>query len=1300
MNPATRTASLSARFWAGLLITGQLACGLPAQASDTLRTGQEAETRSAGLEKTLATGLEEAIPLTMGPEETARFRALAGAISGSQFAEEDPLDFSMIDGLLREHSLKGTPLFDNGIVRVTVAPVRPLPGEKSEPSRSLVTSFEPEAWDPEELGVLGILPSKKSEPTPVEMGDYFVDEFGFSYRKSKPEGVVVRFRNLNQAAGLTGINPQLELSLRQDEKGRLFLAIRGTSEDLPGKVPAFLAAAAFFAKKGVSLAASERPVPLQIGRLDGAGDVASGPTSQKLFVTRGRDILEFDGTTGTRVNLFENIFLDSFDLYRQRLQFDEKRGLLFALERVKSSTYAIYRIRVNAPPGQGIELLATATSDDSRVYSPDLAYDPEDETVILMTESGFSLLDARTGKVKSEVHIPLTRPAVMAYDPRNKTIYLADQNPDDSKRYWITAYNRNGQATGLKIPFKDIPVDMTLDASQQKLFLIGQGYTDRPKLQQYNLATGSWADPIKERLTDPLRAVPFAGGEVLWILDGGWLRPFSMGTGDSITSPTIRSVFAASALLHSDGVFTGGLGREAQGILRTLLERQEITEVYVDQEQLPLSPNAIDTIGEIGVRILREERRFERTGTVLKVTIASSIAPSAGLEEDATILLVGSDEDEIGRVQGIAEEVFPGADIQRLPLPLPPNISFRGVDIAILVEFDEEAKETLVQALQQGRISHVIAAEHEQEQLKEYPLREALERFRNTAGLEENWPEKMKEILRPVWGERSDQLTLQDLMTLRSAGSTEALTQLLYVYGAALGFENLPLGYFSTTATRLFAEGWLYPEPMNPPSPELFIAYAERIPSSIGNEFYWAVRAQTAEEFREKVAQAQRAIEEYLRNAPEDDFWRLRLSPLVEAEYTDREKELLLQTAQRIVAALFLGEAATNREDRARTWVAKTRPPHLKEVLDQLEQLGIPFSPETNGSYKRSFMALASFIIRYPTSASRGGAKRITVSRSQSRNEPVFVGNATHELTHWGISQLPELVERADPSPTSEEDWFTASAESILTRWVAEETKTPPLYPAAAIGPALVEWLHRRGTEIARKPTDKWVLKILGILAYFPPGLVHYVVGRIIGGIAEQLGQEAATAVPALNRHEAALSFILGALIREGQGPFDLKNLGPAARKFRATHNLPEEYSTAGLEELVLGERLDGLRSAAQGDAAVVIGPSVSKQFGGLEELARLDGGRRIFLDQGADTALHMLEAGIKEARYYGGLEEAGVFQRMVAGAVSVSRHAPTEGPFLAQVEAVLRLVGVPEPMIRAGLEEFTDQLDAVDIGA
>ncbi|MDO8730275.1 MAG: hypothetical protein Q7J69_03705 [Candidatus Omnitrophota bacterium] len=692
--------------------------------------------------------------------------------------------------------------------------------------------------------------------------------------------------------------------------------------------------------------------------------------------------------------------------------------------------------------------------------------------------------------------------------------------------------------------------------------------------------------------------------------------------------------------------------------------------------------------------LLRREARLPGQPAPRVSIVLSSV--TAGMEEKI-ILLIGADPD--GRIEGIIRDVFPAADIQPRALPLPSKVQFRGIDIAVLSEFDGAVKETLAQAFRAGTISHVIAPDHFEDELETYPLREALQGFRDAAGLEENWPEKMKEILRPVWGERLDQLTHEDLRTLRFAGTLDALVKLLDAYGAALGFENLPPGYFSTTAMRLFAEGWLYPEPMQQPSPELFIAYAERMPSSIGNEFYRAIRAPTAEEFLEKIARAQQAIEDYLRDAPEDDLWRFRLSPLVESDYTDREKELLLQTAQRIVAALFPSEAAAERDARARDWVAKTRPPHLKEVLSQLEQLGVPFSPEVNGDYKRSFMALTSFIIRYPTFASKDGAGRITVSRGRSGNEPVFVGNAAHEFIHLGISQLPELVGRAESLWISSEDWFTASTESIMTRWVSEETQTPPLYPAAATGPALVEWLHRRGTEIARDPTDQWVPQISELMRHLPPGLVPYAVGRAIGGIAEQLGQEAAAAASTLNRHEAALSFILDALIRKGQGPFDLKNLGPEARKFRAAHNLPEEFS-AGMEENALREQWHGMRSATQGDAVVVIGPSVSDQFGGLEELARLDGDRRIFLDQGAGTALHMLEAGIKEARYYGGLEEASAFQRMVAGTVSVSRHAPTEGPFLAQVEAVLRLAGVPEPMIRAGLEEFSAQLDAVDVGA
>lgn len=122
------------------------------------------------------------------------------------------------------------------------------------------------------------------------------------------------------------------------------------------------------------------------------------------------------------------------------------------------------------------------------------------------------------------------------------------------------------------------------------------------------------------------------------------------------------------------------------------------------------------------------------------------------------------------------------------------------------------------------------------------------------------------------------------------------------------------------------------------------------------------------------------------------------------------------------------------------------------------------------------------------------------------------------------------------------------------------------------------------------------------------------------------------------------------------------------------------------------------MRAAALELKVVVIGRSVAEQFGGLEELARMDS--HFLVDaRPEETGLQLLKTGADSALYYGGLEEAQLFQRMVAGAVRVTHRAPTQGPFLAQMGTVLRLAGVPEPMIRAGLEEFAARLESVDVG-
>lgn len=123
-----------------------------------------------------------------------------------------------------------------------------------------------------------------------------------------------------------------------------------------------------------------------------------------------------------------------------------------------------------------------------------------------------------------------------------------------------------------------------------------------------------------------------------------------------------------------------------------------------------------------------------------KLEIKPYAQTAGGLEERIeTILLVGSDQDKIELVRTIAEDVFPSADIQTFPLPLPANIRFRSIDVAILVEWDGDAKETLADAYNSGRIPHLIAPDHWDEELEEYELREALQGFRDSGGLEETY---------------------------------------------------------------------------------------------------------------------------------------------------------------------------------------------------------------------------------------------------------------------------------------------------------------------------------------------------------------------------------------------------------------------------------------------------------------------------------------------------------------------------------------------------------------------------------
>lgn len=158
-------------------------------------------------------------------------------------------------------------------------------------------------------------------------------------------------------------------------------------------------------------------------------------------------------------------------------------------------------------------------------------------------------------------------------------------------------------------------------------------------------------------------------------------------------------------------------------------------------------------------------------------------------------------------------------------------------------------------------------------------------------------------------------------------------------------------------------------------------------------------------------------------------------------------------------------------------------------------------------------------------------------------------------------------------------------------------------------------------------------------------------------------------------------------------------NAGPALEPVVAelVDQIKANPPQSGLEAL---ERWQGMRSAAEGAAAVVIGRSVAEPFGGLKELARLDGGKRIYADEGPETALQVLQSGAEEVVYYGGLEEARIFGAMLEGALPVGYQPAARGPFLLQLERILFLAGVPRAVVDRGIADLAGGLEATSSAA
>lgn len=173
----------------------------------------------------------------------------------------------------------------------------------------------------------------------------------------------------------------------------------------------------------------------------------------------------------------------------------------------------------------------------------------------------------------------------------------------------------------------------------------------------------------------------------------------------------------------------------------------------------------------------------EETLTPEEAAAIDRLSLPAGLEERiGSIRLIGSDEAEVGRAREIAAEIFPDADIQVSEHPLPPEAISSQIDLAVLVEFDEAAKQAPGEAYNDGRIPHVIAPDYWDEQLPGYELREALEGFRDSAGLEE----EMREV---IWGGSLGQV-LDQVDHLVSGWVRSGVTRVYFQYPHSIPEEG------------------------------------------------------------------------------------------------------------------------------------------------------------------------------------------------------------------------------------------------------------------------------------------------------------------------------------------------------------------------------------------------------------------------------------------------------------------------------------------------------------------------------
>ncbi len=146
----------------------------------------------------------------------------------------------------------------------------------------------------------------------------------------------------------------------------------------------------------------------------------------------------------------------------------------------------------------------------------------------------------------------------------------------------------------------------------------------------------------------------------------------------------------------------------------------------------------------------------------------------------------------------------------------------------------------------------------------------------------------------------------------------------------------------------------------------------------------------------------------------------------------------------------------------------------------------------------------------------------------------------------------------------------------------------------------------------------------------------------------------------------------------------------------------------SGLEEPIAlfnkaQEQTDGFQSVSPADSrwVVVIGKGLAEKFPGLQIFAHL-WSRRIVIDRGdaADTLTRAAERG-DAVHFYGDPEEASRLDRMAKLArMEFVPHDPAGRSFTLLIQEILKNLGVPSEVISSGLEDFSDDLQALGAAA